>query len=379
MSTSNLIAELDSETKLAQTQSLDISFNELFDMYQDEELNISPEYQRIFRWTTGAQSRFIESLLLEMPVPPIYVIEDEIGKYELIDGLQRLSSYFHFRGVLNSPDSIPPVSVGDHLELTDCDIVKNLNGLKFSDLPTSLQIRLKRAFVRVEVIRKSSDPRLKYHMFKRLNTGGVLLSVQQVRNCTIRLLDSTFTDFLVELARNEDFRICTETLTNERRRDSYDEELVLRFFALKNDLQSFKHDVSDFLTDYMERISDPDAEDKISFDYEAEKVAFEKTFKALAQSIGDAAFSFANAKSPVKLVSGFSVYHFEAFTIGIQQFLGRYGALDADQLSLLRQEINAIKRDQRFITITTGGGKNSPGPLMERIGFVSDWLGALPV
>ncbi|MFP3633068.1 DUF262 domain-containing protein, partial [Burkholderia sp. SIMBA_045] len=73
------------------------------DMYLDGELDIKPEYQRLFRWTEGARSRFIESLLLEMPVPPIYVVEDENGSYELIDGLQRFSSYLHLRGHLEAP------------------------------------------------------------------------------------------------------------------------------------------------------------------------------------------------------------------------------------------------------------------------------------
>src|SRR5690606_27106000 len=103
-------------------------------------------------------------------------------KYLLIDGLQRISSYLHFRGELDAPHLQTPVKLGDKLTLSDCDIVKELNGLKFEDLSTSLQIKLKRAFVRVEVVRKSSDPRFKYHMFKRLNTGGVPLTDQQLRN-----------------------------------------------------------------------------------------------------------------------------------------------------------------------------------------------------
>ena len=147
-------------------------------MKTEGELDISPEYQRLFRWSEGARSRFIESLLLEMPVPPIYVIEEEDGKYLLIDGLQRISSYLHFRGELEAPHLDPPVNIGDKLTLVDCDIVSELNGMTFETLSTALKIKLKRAFVRVEVVRKGSDPGFKYHMFKRLNTGGVLLTNQ---------------------------------------------------------------------------------------------------------------------------------------------------------------------------------------------------------
>lgn len=375
----DLINLLDSESKAAQTQSLDLSFNELLDMYRstDRELNISPEYQRIFRWTRGTQSRFIESLLLEMPVPPIYVIEDDVGKYELIDGLQRLSSYLHFRGVLNSPDSLPPVKLGESLKLVDCDIVTALNGKVYADLPTALQIRLKRAFVRVEVIRRSSDPRLKYHMFKRLNTGGVLLSDQQLRNCTIRLLDSKFTDFLARLATDKNFRVCTKNLTDERLRGAYDQELILRFYAFKYDLASFKHDVSDFLTDYMEKVSDAGHERHMSIDYMEAEQTFRDTFLVLAKAYGSDAFSFANAKNKLRpagvgkeLVSGFSVYHFEAFCIGIQKSLPRLLDLANKSPDVLRAAVTSIKMDSAFINATTGGGKNSPGPLRTRICMV---------
>lgn len=100
VSAGELIQHVDSNIDMVRTRTLDLSFNELLDMYQNDELEISPEYQRLFRWSEEKQSRFIESLILEMPIPPIYVIEVEEGIYELIDGLQRISSYLHFRGAL---------------------------------------------------------------------------------------------------------------------------------------------------------------------------------------------------------------------------------------------------------------------------------------
>ncbi|WP_422017139.1 DUF262 domain-containing protein [Reyranella sp.] len=76
-----LVPRIDAQIKRIHTTSLDISFNELVDMYRQNELNIRPEFQRLFLWSNGAQSRFVESLLLEMPVPPIYVLEEDDGKY----------------------------------------------------------------------------------------------------------------------------------------------------------------------------------------------------------------------------------------------------------------------------------------------------------
>ncbi len=365
----DLINEIETRRKRLVTQSLDLSFNELMDMKKTGELNISPDYQRLFQWSEGARSRFIESLLLEMPVPPIYVVEEDEGRYTLIDGLQRISSYLHLRGELEALHLDPKVELGQKLTLEDCDIVESLNGKTWNDLGTALQIRLKRAFVRVEVVRQGSDPRYKYYMFKRLNTGGELLTDQQLRNCTIRLLDPTFNDFIIELSNSEDFRACTELLSDERKKTAYDQELVLRFFSFKNNRDKFRHDVKDFLTEYMEGVSETDDERRIPFNYDLERAIFLKTFRVLNETLGEKAFTYVN---PVrqKWTRSFSVYHFEAFTVGIQTRLERIDAQDQQLTDRLRGILENIKYDAEFIRITTGGGKNSPGPLNDRIGFV---------
>lgn len=377
----NLISAIDAKVSKVHTQSLDLSFNELLDMHQNGELNISPEYQRLFQWSEGARSRFIESLLLEMPVPPIYVLEEEDGRYLLIDGLQRISSYLHLRGELDAPHVDPPVAKGDKLRLEDCDIVEALNGKTYDDLGTALQIRLKRAFIRVEVVRKGSDSKFRYYMFKRLNTGGQKLTEQQIRNCTIRLLDPTFNDFIIELSNNEDFKLCIETLSYQQKITAYDQELVLRFFALRNWKSKFKHDVADFLTEYMEAISDPSNGEL--FDYEEQRAAFLKTFAILAKTLGYLAFSFYNPRRTATktgtlddLMKGFGIYQYESFVLGLQPHLASIDPMNDDQMSTLKQLFLDIKVDAAFVALTTGGGKNSPGPLNQRIQFVADRVGA---
>ncbi len=365
----DLIDAVDSRLKKVHTQSLDISFNELLDMYKNGELDINPDYQRLFQLSEGARSRFIESLLLEMPVPPIYVVEEEDGKYLLIDGLQRISSYLHLRGELKADHLDPPVRHGEKLTFTDCDIVEELNDKTFDDLGTALQIRLKRAFVRVEVIRKGSDPRFKYHMFKRLNTGGQLLTAQQLRNCTIRLLDPTFNDFIIELSKEKVFQKCTESLAQERILAAFDQELVLRFFAFKNRRTHFKHDVADFLTEYMEAVSETDPAKQLSFHYDEEREVFLKTFSLFDRTLGEYAFTYAN-RGKTNITRGFSVYHFEALTIGLQCILSQIDLNDSGLMKRIEKIFKEIKLSDDFIKLTTGGGKNSPGPLKERIEFV---------
>ena len=143
----------------------------------------------------------------------------------------------------------------------------------------------------------------------------------------------------------------------------------MRFFALKNWRHRFRHDVTDFLTEYMEAISDPDA--PIEFDYEREERVFQKTFDVLAKTLGDTAFSRAN-KTRTGLVRGFGIYQFEAFTVGIQRGLDAVDLDSEAQLAQLKPVMKEVKMDAAFVELTSGGGKNSPGPLNERIAFVRE-------
>lgn len=366
MADDNLILSLEENVEKVHTQSLDLSFNELLDMYSNRELDINPDYQRLFRWSAGAQSRFIESLLLEMPVPPIYVVESDDGSYQLIDGLQRFSSYLHLRGKLSAPHLKNPIAEGEFLTLQECDIVDSLNGLNYDDLPTSLKIRLKRAFVRVEVVRKGSDNKFRYHMFKRLNTGGEELTQQQLRNCTIRMLDPTFIDFVIEKSQNADFLTCIKNISHQQKLGSFDQELVLRYFAMKNYKDFFIHDVADFLTEYMEAVSDVE-NTEVSFDYPKEGDIFDKTFRVLNLALEGKTFG---RQGNHGIQSNFSVYHFEAICTGLQPYLDSINVENTEHIAALKAKLEEIKGDEDFKAATTGGGKNSPGPLNSRIDLV---------
>lgn len=368
----DLIKAVDQKIEKIRTRSLDLSFNELLDMYENQELVIDPEYQRLFRWSEGSQSRFIESLLLEMPVPPIFVIERSEGVYELIDGLQRISSYLHFRG--KHPLRKNDDGTMHYLELSDCDIVQELNGICYESLPKPLEIRLKRNFIRVEILRKESDQRLRYYMFKRLNTGGEKLSGQEIRNCTIRLLNDDFNKFIITMSMNEDFQQCISNISDEKKEQKYDQELVLRYFAFKNNRENYVHDVGDFITEYMECVSDPE-NTEVTFKYDEDEQNFKKTFKLLNLIFGESVFSGTNTKGT--LVNRFLIYHYEAFSIGIQTCLEKIDAEDIATIERLKSIFAEIKNDAEFKRITTGGGKNYSGPLKERINFISERVAAL--
>ena len=374
-----LIQAIDDKISAVRTQSLDFSFNELADMHDAEELIINPEFQRMFRWSEGSQARFIESLLLELPVPPIFLIEREDRVYELIDGLQRISSYLHFRGSLEiDGQRLEP------LRLSECDIVPELNGKIYSELPRSLEIKLKRSYIRAEILRKESDARLRYYMFKRLNTGGEILSRQEVRNATVRLLSDKFNNFIGELSGGGDYKYCIATISDGARNRRFDQELVLRFFAFKNNIAAYSHDVADFLTEYMESVSDPVT--PAPFEYEVEAAEFRKTFRLLrlisdrlnmqlvtdGAVIGSRIFGTMSARSSEPR-GQFSVYHYEGLTLGLQRVLDQIDESNEAQLVSLAEVVKFGKGDQDFLK-HTGAGKNQRNALAERVNYFANYF-----
>jgi hypothetical protein len=130
-----------------------MSFGELMNMYEDSDLLIAPEYQRVFRWSGFQQTRFIESVLLGIPIPPIFVAEDNNRKWEIVDGLQRLSTILAFLGILE----------GENMEekngstLTKGEMVPELMGIVIAELPLKLKMAIKRSVCRVEIVRWDSN------------------------------------------------------------------------------------------------------------------------------------------------------------------------------------------------------------------------------
>lgn len=367
----SLLDAVDEERKKAAVRPLDLSLNELADMYKNNELNISPAYQRGFRWPLDKQSQFIESLILEMPIPPLYVVELDEGKWELIDGLQRLSTYLHFKGQLNNPYRDPPITPDMFLKLDGCDIVPHLNGLTFDELPTPLQYRVRRSPMRVEVVKKETNPRFRYYMFKRLNTGGETLSEQEVRNCTIRLLDDKFNTFLQAMAEVEVLQACIEPLSDADRARMGAEELVLRFFAFKNGFDKYVHDVGPFMTKFMEGVSDPTGPDYHAFNYRNEEKVLRTTFGILAKTLGS---DTCRRWGQNGAIGGFSAHHYEAFSLGVAKVFGDVEIPTDSILKSVRERMLLIKSDDQFRDLTTGGGKNSRGMYSRKIDFVTSRL-----
>lgn len=333
------------------TDSFDLSFGEISNLHVSKELIIQPEYQRLFRWSLQQKSHLIESILLELPVPQIFVIENQDGVLELIDGLQRVSTILQF---------MEPGSIGmEPLTLDGCTLISGLNGLTFTALPLSLRLRLKRSPIRTVVIKKQSQGFLRYEMFKRLNTGGANLEPQEIRNCSARMLGESGVDFyslLVKLSEQSDFAACADFLPQPDKDKKGAEELVLRFFAAKNFVEGFKGSVRDWLDNYMEYV----LLGKQPFDIEAESEAFTKTMIFARQKLGETAFLRYRGESPT---GSLPPAYFEAIAIGIHSNLDEIKNKNSDSL---RANITNLVQSEQFRSVT-GPGANSKEKLRTRI------------
>lgn len=351
----DLLKIVEDRLRATRTQSFDISVGEILSIHERGELVIRPEFQRLFRWSIEKQSRFIESLLLEIPVPPIFVIETDSGVYELIDGLQRITSVMNF------------FSATAPLVLEGCDIVRELNGHTAQSLPLALRLRAKRVPLRMVVVKRESSPHAKYEMFYRLNTGGEPATDQEVRNCVIRIIDNTFNQFIIDRASNQAYRICIAHFSDEQIRKLYDQELVLRFFAFKNARAQYRHAIGEFLTDYMLGVT----EKALAFEYPAERAVFERAFATLAAIDGEFVFCrIGDSGEPTRRATP---NFFEAFSLGIVPHLDRIDISDTALVGRLKDLFRSIRQNAAFLA-HTGAGSNQPSKLMARIDYVSTSL-----
>lgn len=343
------------------TDKLDMSYGEIANLYENKELIIKPEYQRLFRWTPTQKTRFIESVLLGFPTPAIFVAEDESGIWELVDGLQRVSTILEFIGVLKDADGnqVAPsrlIKAGYKPQLT------SIEGFSFNELSLKARLSIKRAGCRVEVIKIGSKPKMKYEVFERLNTGGSELTDQEVRNCIFRAMGPYFVDWIDSLAAFPPF--CENLgLSDFQKNTMFDRGLILRYFAIKNAYEEFEHDVEPFITDFIREA----LEETREFNKDYEEKLFKETFQLIGTAMGEDAWRHFRDR---KHKGPFSVYVYETVSIGIAVNIDFVRKLKSDEL---RDRIIGFKQTPEFIN-NTGAGANIKSKLRQRIEFAHSFF-----
>ena len=326
------------------TDKMDISIGELVNMYEQQELIIHPEYQRMFRWTDTQKTALIESILVGIPIPPIFVAEDENGVWELVDGLQRLSTIVSFFGKLktdnqknedkisstyeNNDDEV--ISNNNKWTLEEGDILKSLEGFDVDTLPLKYVLNIKRAAFRVEILRGQSKATIKYELFKRLNSNGTKLTAQEIRNAIYRGIDSSVNKLVEQLSKNPAFVELT-SLTKQKKKELYDQELVLRFMAFYDKNTEINSNTAKILDDFMEKSVNDN-----QFDCEMYESIFNKTI-CLLNSLTDHNV-FKNASN------AFVPAYFEAIMLGVANNINVY----SNNTDLLMDKIKELKNSQDF-------------------------------
>lgn len=212
------------------TQPYDLGVKGINRDIENGQIILNVEYQRKYVWDNGKASRFIESLLMNVPIPVVYFAEDESGNYEVIDGLQRLRTIQRFLDGEFALGSLP--------------VLKELVGSRFSQLDPKDRRRLENRTIRCIVITEDSNPDIKFDVFERLNTGSARLTAQELRNSVHR---GPLNDDLKRLAEFSEFKALLPGATN-RRMDF--EEIILRFFAFVSGQEGYKPPLRQFLNEF---------------------------------------------------------------------------------------------------------------------------------
>jgi uncharacterized protein with ParB-like and HNH nuclease domain len=343
----NLEAELDLVRKDVKTDSYPMSVGELVSMYKNNEIILHPEYQRYFRWTPEQKSKLIESMLIGLPLPSFFVAQDGNGNWEVVDGMQRLSTIFDFMGELKD-ESIQQVNYIRFNRLCD-DLfyLKNFANKGWDDFSPRIKLDFKRTKIQVIILMRETNQDAKFELFQRLNSGGTAITGQELRNAILAGQKPEMLKWFEELAANRHFVSVVE-LANSDKDTRFDMELVLRFMVfltLSKYESEFKriNSVEVFLTHVLrEFIKDS------TFDYEKKRQIFENTFEKINDICGKGALKFKSVPGKGK----FSIAFFEAVALGIAQNITN---LPTD--GEIKTRIDSIGSDDRYKE-AVGAGKN---------------------
>ncbi|MDM5104002.1 DUF262 domain-containing protein [Aeromonas salmonicida] len=339
------VASLAEEQILEFSKKIDFYTSEytveiLADKVKKEEYFV-PKYQRDFIWDLPRKSKFIESILIGLPIPFVFFWEDiETGKLEIVDGSQRLRTLEEY--------------LNNRLVLDGLERLSALNGLKFSDLPLSRQRKIRNRSIRGIVLADKTDFESRIDLFERINTGSQVAEPAEVRRGVLR---GPFMDFITSLTKNEDFRRLAPISTKLEKLREY-EELITRFFAYSDGLDDYKDNVSSFIFNYIS---------KMNSDFDNDRVAeYTQRFERMLSFV-DSTFPYGFRRTTKGKATPRA--RFEAIAIG------SYLALEKNPyLNFTHKVGEEIINSSGFIKEVRSDGANAIGRLKGRCYFIRDAL-----
>lgn len=326
--------QIDTARMQVHTDAYPMSIGELVNLYEDKEIDIHPEFQRVYRWSDEQKSKLIESILLGIPLPSIFVAQRQDGVWDVVDGLQRISTILSFLGKLKNEE-------GEIIKPLTLQATKYLPALKGKvwenrhDPENEIGIEIKRVFKRekldIKIIKRESEGDTKFELFQRLNTGGSQLSDQEVRNCMLLMLNGDSYEWLKSLSQDKNF-LATIPISERQEEECYAQELALRFIIQRNtDSNTRKEhsDVGPYLDAELTRLFG----EKSSLDKCNEKDLFIKTFSIMNKALEENSFKKYNHEK-TRYEGPISLPVYESVTVGVSNLinLGTYNENDLIEL-----------------------------------------------
>lgn len=312
---------------------------------EDENEIFIPDYQREMTWDEDRQSKFIESILLGLPIPYIFVADisesEDLARLEIIDGTQRIRTLARF--------------IKNKFRLKNLEKLDSLNGFTFSDLPLARQRRFQRTTIRMIQLTEDADEETRRDLFERINTGSLELNEMEKRRGS---KPGKFLNLIEELSKLEKFRnLCSFTETEIKRRDP--QEFVLRFFAfLKNYKNYSGKKVHEFLDEYLEQ-----ANKSKSLNIDEMKQEFISMLSFIEKYFPDALHIYRKTKDKYEPTTRIK---FESITVGV--------ALALRENQDLIPQSKSFLDSSEFKDFTKGDGSSSQNKVTRRIEYVRDQL-----
>lgn len=311
----------------------DFTIEYIIQKFREESLFI-PDYQRNFIWPQGHKERFIESVLLGLPIPMMFLADLEDGKLEIVDGAQRIQTLEEF--------------TNNDLPLKNLPLLTELEGFRYNDLTEAQQRKFSTRALRLVILEDTTTPERRQEIFNRINTGSVKAKPSEIRRGDF---DSEFMKFIDKLSQDKLFiNLCPISNAVAKRRER--EELVLRFFAYSDCYRSFTHDVYKFLDNYVK-------DNRTGFDEARLTSEFNNVMQFVKANFPSGFAKTKNAKSTPRV-------RFEAISVGVNLALRVRPNLKPNDLSWLDSE--------EFKLHTTTHASNSRPKLAGRIEYVKNML-----
>lgn len=341
------ILNIPPEQRRLQTETLDFSISTIIESIERKHIYV-PEFQRRYVWTDAQASRLIESLIIQCPIPVIYLNQEKDERLSVIDGNQRILSLERF--------------IRNQFKLKGLTAYPELEDLSFFQLDNRFQRHILNRTLRCIVITKETHPQIKFDVFERLNSGAVKLTPQELRH---GIYNGSFMTLVKELAKNSVWKKIIKTGIDKRMKL---EELIIRFFAFHYDFDNYKQPLSGFLNTFAERNREIDDNKKKEL-----SELFNKTISIVNDLYGDLAFKvFDEDLNPL---NNFNAALFDAQLISISKSNFEIKVTPSIQKKWL-QKVSKIFYDEEFLK-TISKSTSNKNQIIDRIKYLEKLLKTL--